>query len=111
MLSVILVIIAFLTFGLCLSALLFSSINFRSKITKIILYTVTSLVIGFSFVRLIVWENEVSLSLWNDGKCSNCGEELRFVNASRYKFNTYYYYTCDNCGNTVELCFNPQGGN
>ena len=111
MLFVILGIIASLTFGLFLSAILFSSINFRSEITEIILYTATSLIIGFSLVGAMVWENEASLSLWNDGKCSNCGEELRFVNASRYKFGTYYYYTCDNCGNIVELDFNPQGGN
>lgn len=107
MLFFIMGIVASLTFGLFLSAIFFSSINFRSTITQIFLYTITSLVIGFGFIGMIVWENEASLSVWNDGKCSNCGEELRFVNASRYKFGTYYYYTCDNCGNIIELDFNP----
>ena len=42
-------------------------------------------------------------TIWNDGKCRNCGEPVHFVNASRYKSITHYFYLCDNCGNIIDV--------
>ena len=39
---------------------------------------------------------------WNNGYCT-CGTEWRLVNAQKYRGHTIYYYTCDNCGRTIEI--------
>lgn len=39
---------------------------------------------------------------WNNGYCT-CGTEWRLVNVQKYRGHTIYYYTCDNCGRTIEI--------
>lgn len=39
---------------------------------------------------------------WNNSYCT-CGTEWRLVNVQKYRGHTIYYYTCDNCGRTIEI--------
>lgn len=43
--------------------------------------------------------------LWNDGQCTACDNgSYVFVNADyEVEALTHYYYSCDNCGHTIEL--------
>lgn len=59
------------------------------------------LAIALMVVALVVFNNHV----WNDGKCTACDNgNYVFVDADyEAKTLTRYYYTCDNCGHTIEL--------
>lgn len=43
--------------------------------------------------------------LWNDGQCTACDNgNYVFINADyEVEALTHYYYSCDNCGHTIEL--------
>ena len=45
------------------------------------------------------WDNEA----WNNGISPVCEGEYRFSGASQYRTSHRYYYTCDNCGHTIEI--------
>ena len=47
---------------------------------------------------------------YNDGICTECGNQLSFAGAApSYRMSnrifTHYFYTCENCGHTVETSF------
>ena len=44
------------------------------------------------------WDNEA----WNNGICSVCEGEYNFSGATKYRTSHSYYYTCDDCGHTIE---------
>lgn len=39
---------------------------------------------------------------WNNGLCTECKGEYNFSGATGYRISHHYYYTCDNCGHTIE---------
>ena len=45
------------------------------------------------------WDNE----MWNNGICSVCEGEYNFSGATKYRTSHHYYYTCDDCGHTIEI--------
>ena len=45
------------------------------------------------------WDNE----MWNNGVCSVCEGEYNFNGATKYRTSHHYYYTCDDCGHTIEI--------
>ena len=45
------------------------------------------------------WDNE----MWNNGICSVCEGEYTFSSATKYRTSHHYYYTCDDCGHTIEI--------
>lgn len=47
-------------------------------------------------------ERKSAETAWNNGYCT-CGTEWRLVNIQKYHGQTIYYYTCDNCGRTIEI--------
>ena len=68
--------------------------------------------IGGAIVCLLFWfaisgamytENKWDNEAWNNGICPVCEGEYRFSGASKYRTSNYYYYTCDNCGHTIEI--------
>ena len=63
----------------------------------IILLCVIAVAIG-----LIIWSNKVESDRWNNGYCS-CGGHYEYTQAVGHAYTTSYIYTCDKCGNTVEL--------
>lgn len=40
---------------------------------------------------------------YNNGICTICGGEYEFSGATRTNTSQYYYYTCEDCGHTIEV--------
>lgn len=45
------------------------------------------------------WDHDT----WNNGICSVCEGEYHFSGATKYRTSDYYFYTCEDCGHTIEL--------
>lgn len=75
-----------------------------TKIGKAVSFLAVS-IISIAFLAgmftLVEYENEKA---WNGGICS-CGGEYRFINATKDKLITYYFYECDNCGYIFESSY------
>lgn len=39
---------------------------------------------------------------FNNGVCVKCGGEYRFSSSTRYRMSETFYYTCQDCGWTIE---------
>lgn len=39
---------------------------------------------------------------FNNGVCVKCGSEYRFSSSTRYRMSETFYYTCQDCGWTIE---------
>lgn len=39
---------------------------------------------------------------FNNGVCIKCGGECRFSSSTRYRMTETFYYTCQDCGWTIE---------
>lgn len=39
---------------------------------------------------------------FNNGVCIKCGGEYRFSSSTRYRMSETFYYTCQDCGWTIE---------
>ena len=56
---------------------------------------------GTGFAGLLHLEHKNDEQLWNDGNCT-CGKEWRLVSVDHVKNGgDLYYYTCDECNNTI----------
>lgn len=75
----------------------------KTKAGHIIGFIVLSLVLTAIFAGMFTLEYMGDENTWNDGKCEICGGSYDFVNASRYRNHTTYYYECDSCGYIIEL--------
>ena len=74
-----------------------------AKIFKKILYSIITLGISFFIVTSLYPYDNNDLKEWNDGYCINCGKPWRFVNGSISKYETTYFWTCDDCNIIIEL--------
>jgi hypothetical protein len=68
--------------------------------------------IGGAIVCLLFWlaisgamyaEDNYDHEMWNNGICSVCEGEYTFSGATKYRTSHHYYYTCDDCGHTIEI--------
>lgn len=67
-----------------------------------------ALAIGLGVARLMFWDAENQRKIWNDGICVQCGGQMEFINASRIRAGTtYYYFQCEDCRKIIELNCNP----
>ena len=56
------------------------------------------------FMTCIMWgETAHEEKMWNNGICSVCEGEYNFSGASKYRTTTEYYYSCEDCGHTIEV--------
>lgn len=76
---------------------------------------VVFVIVGLSIGAILLCEKadmKQDEYIYNNGICRTCGHELKFSNASKggrgAGSTTYYYYSCDECGNVVELHFPVQ---
>ena len=74
-----------------------------AKIFKKILYSIITLGISFFIATNLYYYDNNDLKEWNDGYCINCGKPWRFVNGSISKYETTYFWTCDDCNIIIEL--------
>lgn len=71
-------------------------------IVKWIVGTILAVAIGCSISGLFVLQNKNDTEAWNNGYCTECGNPYKFTSAVHHKnSDDEYYYTCDNCGNTI----------
>ena len=57
---------------------------------------------SFLITRVFYVYRKSDQTAWNNGSCT-CGTEWRLVNVQKYRGHMIYYYTCDNCGRTIEI--------
>ena len=68
--------------------------------------------IGGAVICLLFWlaisgamyaEDSYDHEMWNNGICSVCEGKYTFSGATKYRTSHHYYYTCDDCGHTIEI--------
>lgn len=47
-------------------------------------------------------ESVNDIDAFNNGVCVKCGGEYRFSSSTRYRMSETFYYTCQDCGWTIE---------
>lgn len=47
-------------------------------------------------------ESSNDRNTFNNGVCVKCGGEYRFTSSTRYRMSETFYYTCQDCGWTIE---------
>ena len=68
---------------------------------RVIAIILVSSMIGCGIAGLFWMEYKNDEQSWNGGLCP-CGEEWRLVNVEHTKNGSdFYYYTCDECNNTI----------
>lgn len=69
--------------------------------------------ICFGFGCMCEQESVNDHETFNNGVCVKCGGEYRFTSSTRYRMSETFYYTCQDCGWTIEtncLMNKHQGG-
>lgn len=61
------------------------------------------LLFWFAISGAMYAENSHDHEMWNSGVCSVCEGEYNFSGATEYRTSHHYYYTCDDCGHTIEI--------
>ena len=59
--------------------------------------------IFFLFVFIVKEQNKAMTEIYNDGICTVCGGNYEFSGATGSNTSQYYFYTCENCGHTIEV--------
>lgn len=58
--------------------------------------------IFFGFGCGLGQENVNDRDTFNNGVCVKCGGEYRFTSSTHYRMSETFYYTCQDCGWTIE---------
>lgn len=95
--------------AMALSASLFALLGFSvgyNTSTHRIFGGLAGLVIAVGVFFLIILacktQNEAIAERYNNGTCTECGGDYEFSGTTRTNSSQYYFYTCDNCGHTIE---------
>ena len=68
--------------------------------------------IGGAIFSVVIWlmlsgalysEAKYDDEMWNNGICSACSGDYIFNGATKYRTSHHYYYTCEDCGHTIEI--------
>lgn len=57
-------------------------------------------IILFIFVMRMEYKGDVSK--WNNGICIECNGQMKFSGGSHHRTSEHYYYSCNDCGHTIE---------
>ena len=71
-------------------------------IIKVILIIAMIIAIFVLMVAVDAAEGRAEIENWNNGICSSCGGQSRFSSAAYTRYSRRYYYTCTDCGHTIE---------
>ena len=85
-------------FGMCVFSLLEGLATWKKFVIALLVAVLSSFLITRGFYVDI----KSAETAWNNGYCT-CGTEWRLVNVQKYRGHMIYYYTCDNCGRTIEI--------
>ena len=58
--------------------------------------------IFFGFGAMVGQDHVNDRDTFNNGVCVKCGGEYRFTSSTRYRMSETFYYTCQDCGWTIE---------
>ena len=63
------------------------------------------LVLGLFFVLVLMVkeQNKAMTEIYNNGICTVCGGDYKFSGATMSDASQYYFYTCEDCGHTIEV--------
>lgn len=63
-------------------------------------------VIVIVIMAFVIWagleQKKAEIEYYNDGICTICGGEYEFSGATRYRSSSEYFYTCKDCGHTIQ---------
>ena len=85
-------------FGMCVFSLLEGLATWKKFVIALLVAVLSSFLITNDFYTDVKSDERA----WNNGYCT-CGTEWRLLNAQKYRSHMIYYYTCDNCGRTIEI--------
>lgn len=77
----------------------------KQFIKAIVITIILALFVFFGAVKTYKAQQKYWASKWNNGICSDCGVgDMIFTGATHiYRSGDKYYYTCNNCGHTVQM--------
>lgn len=78
--------------------ILFTADAWKGKIIAFLIVTSICFGCGYLMGNDAVQSHEE----WNDGICIKCGGEYQFTSATRWRTYQEFYYTCEDCGYTIE---------
>ena len=99
-------IIFFFIPGVFFGAMAYSFMEYQSIAKRFIVGWLVAVITGAVFSGVFTTVRNHDVRAFNNGYCPTCEEPWRFAGASHDKSTTYYYWTCDNCGTTIELTNN-----
>ena len=74
----------------------------KDDIIRLIAIITVLVIIGFVMNLFDERERNKEIKTFNEGICTECGGRYQFAGASGHTTKTYYY-TCDECGHTIEM--------
>lgn len=54
------------------------------------------------FIGACLDQKKAEIEYYNNGICTICGGEYEFSGATRYRSHSEYFYTCEDCGHTIQ---------
>lgn len=92
----------FITIGGFFGMMAFSLSEGLTTWKKSVIALLVAVLSSFLITGCFYSDRKSAETAWNNGYCT-CGTEWRLVNVQKYRRHTIYYYTCDNCGKTIEI--------
>lgn len=80
----------------------FSNLEETTPLKRFVIAFLVAVLSSFLFAGGFYIDRKSAETAWNNGYCT-CGTEWRLVNVQKYRGHMIYYYTCDNCGRTIEI--------
>lgn len=74
----------------------------ESLISGIVGAVIAAMVMVF-FISACFNQKKAEIECYNDGICTICGGEYEFSGATKYRSHSEYFYTCEDCGHTIQM--------
>ena len=93
-------IMGLVVFGLGSTYFILASKRKKEKIKGVLVSLALAVAVG----AVIQFNYNMDIKKWNNGICTACNDNYEFVTVTSGYKNNYrtYYYTCKNCGKTIE---------
>lgn len=69
---------------------------------RVLIFVSVSVAFGAIATGAFTLDAKIAEETWNGGRCE-CGGEWDFVNATKNKQTTYYFYECEDCKKIIEM--------